>query len=104
MAKSGQQINAGQEIRPADIEADAGYQMGIFETIHDQLSPASMALSLKKYSSRYHGAIGLACLNQVVANRQTISRFITDTIKTFIDLVIQPYATGQIIRVARRFA
>ncbi|CZH54810.1 inner membrane protein [Legionella pneumophila] len=104
MAKSGQRINAGQEIRLADIEADAGCQMGIFETIHDQLSPASMALSLKKYSSRYHGAIGLAWLNQVVANRQTISRYITDTIKTFIDLVIQPYATGQIIRVARRFA
>ncbi|HAT1773475.1 TPA: DUF927 domain-containing protein [Legionella pneumophila] len=104
MAKSGQRINAGQEIRLADIEADAGCQMGIFETIHDQLSPASMALSLKKYSSRYHGAIGLAWLNQVVANRKTISRYITDTIQTFIDSVIQPDATGQIIRVARRFA
>ncbi|WP_412757965.1 DUF927 domain-containing protein [Legionella bozemanae] len=104
MAKSGQRINAGQEIRLADIEADAGCQMGIFETIHDQLSPASMALSLKKYSSRYHGAIGLAWLNQVVANRQTISRHITDTIQTFINSAIQPDATGQIIRVARRFA
>ncbi len=104
MAKSGQRINAGQEIRLADIEADAGCQMGIFETIHDQLSPASMALSLKKYSSGYHGAIGRAWLNQVVANRQTISRFITDTIQSFVDIVIQPDATGQIIRVARRFA
>ena len=104
MAKSGQCINAGQEIRLADIEADAGSQMGIFETIHDQLSPASMALSLKKYSSRYHGSIGLAWLNQVVANRQTISRYITDAIQTFIDAVIQPDVTGQIIRVERRFA
>lgn len=76
---------------------------GIFETIHDQLNPASMALSLKKYSSRYHGAIGMAWLNQVVANRQTISRYITGTIQTFVDAVIQPDATGQIIRVARRF-
>ncbi|WP_131777953.1 DUF927 domain-containing protein [Legionella bozemanae] len=104
MAKSGQRINAGQEIRLADIEADTGCGMGIFETIHDQLSPASMASSLKKYSSRYHGAIGMAWLNQVVANRQTISRYITDTIQTFVDAVIQPDATGQIIRVARRFA
>lgn len=104
MAKSGQRINAGQEIRLADIEADTGCGMGIFETIHDQLSPASMALSLKKYSSRYHGAIGMEWLNQVVANRQTISRYITDTIQTFVDAVIQPDATGQIIRVARRFA
>ncbi len=104
MAKSGQRINAGQEIRLADIESDAGCKMGIFETIHDQLSPASMALALKKYSNRYHGAIGMAWLNQVVANRQTISRYITDTIQTFVDAVIKPDATGQIIRVARRFA
>ncbi len=104
MAKSGQRINAGQEIRLADIEADASCGMGIFETIHDQLSPATMALSLKKYSSRYHGAIGLGWLNQVVANRQAISRYLTNTIQTFVDAVIQPDATGQIIRVARRFA
>lgn len=77
MAKSGQRINAGQEIRLADIEVDAGCGMGIFEIIHAQLSPASMALSLKKYSSRYHGAIGLAWLSQVVASRQSISRYIT---------------------------
>lgn len=104
MAKSGQRINAGQEIRLADIEADAGCDMGIFETIHDQLSPASMALSLKKYSSQYHGAIGMEWLNQIVANKQTISRWITNIIQTFVDTVIQPHATGQIIRVARRFA
>ena len=54
MAKTGQRSNAGQEICLADIEADAdaGAGMGLFETIHNQLSPASMALSLKKYSSR----------------------------------------------------
>ena len=95
MAKSGQRISAGQEIRLADIEADAGCQMGIFETIHDQLSPASMALSLKKYTSRYHGAIGQAWLNQVIANRQTISRLITDTIQTFVDAVIQLSLPGR---------
>ncbi len=41
MAKTGQRSNAGQEIRLADIEADAGAGMGLFETIHNQLSPAS---------------------------------------------------------------
>ncbi len=104
MAKTGQRSNAGQEIRLADIEADAGAGMGVFETVHTQLSPASMALSLKKYSSRYHGAVGMAWLQQVVANRQMIGRFIADTINRFIETVIQSNATGQIIRVARRFA
>ena len=104
MAKSGQRSNAGQEIRLADIEADAGCDMGLFETIHDQLSPASMALSLKQYTSQYYGAIGIEWLNQVVTNRQRIARFVTDTIQNFVDTVIQSDVTGQIIRVARRFA
>ncbi|SCY58164.1 protein of unknown function [Legionella israelensis DSM 19235] len=104
MAKSGQRSNAGQEIRLADIEADAGCGMGIFETIHDQLSPVSMALSLKQFTSQYYGAIGIEWLNQVVTHRQKIARFVTDIIQNFVDTVIQSDATGQIIRVARRFA
>lgn len=104
MAKTGQRSNVGQEIRLADIEADAGCDMGVFEMIHEQLSPASMALSLKEYTGRYYGAVGLAWLNKIVAYRQKIDGFITKTIKTFVDAVIQPEATGQIIRVARRFA
>ncbi|VEG89918.1 DUF927 domain-containing protein [Legionella spiritensis] len=104
MAKTGQRSNAGQEIRLADIEADAGCDMGIFETIHDQLSPASMALSLKQYTSQYYGSIGVEWLNKVVTHRQKIARFVTDTMQNFVDSVIQPDATGQVIRVARRFA
>ena len=34
MARAGKQSTAGQEIRLADIEADAGAAMGIFETLH----------------------------------------------------------------------
>ncbi|MHA3320703.1 DUF927 domain-containing protein [Legionella pneumophila] len=104
MAKTGQRSNAGQEIRLADIEADAGCDMGIFEMIHDQLSPASMALSLKELTSRYYGAVGLEWLNKVVTHRQKITRYMSNIIQEFVDAVIKPDSTGQIIRVARRFA
>jgi uncharacterized protein (DUF927 family) len=104
MAKAGQRVNAGQEIRLADIEADAGLGMGIFENIHDQLSPASMALSLKDYASRYYGTVGSAWLQQVVANQQTIKRDLSDLIKNYVDTMIPFDATGQVMRVARRFA
>lgn len=104
MAKTGQRSNPGQEIRLADIEADAGAGMGVFETIHNQLSPASMALSLKKYSSRYHGAVGMAWLQHVVAKRQVIGRVIADITHRFVETVIQSNANGQMMRVARRFA
>lgn len=104
MAKTGQRSNAGQEIRLADIEADPGCGMGIFETIHDEASPASLALSLNKSASRYYGAVGMDWLQQVVANQHGIGRFITSILQKFIDVVIKPDSNGQIIRVARRFA
>ena len=104
MARAGQRTNAGQEIRLADIEADAGVGMGIFENLHNQLSPASMALSLKQYTSQYHGAIGVEWLKQVVANQPSITKDIGGWIQNFVDKVVRPEASGQIIRLARRFA
>ncbi|HAT1825505.1 DUF927 domain-containing protein [Legionella pneumophila serogroup 1] len=104
MARAGQKTNAGQEIRLADIEADAGFNMGLFEKIHNQLSPATMALSLKEYSSKYYGAVGMAWLQQVVANQQSIAIDIADAMQEFVNSAVLPNSTGQIIRVARRFA
>lgn len=104
MARAGQSTNAGQEIRLADIGADAEVGMGIFEDLHNQLSPASMALSLKQYTSQYHGAIAIEWLRQVVANQPSITRDIGGWIQNFVDRVVWPDSSGQIIRVARRFA
>lgn len=104
MARAGQRTNAGQEIRLADIEADAGAGMGIFETIHNQISPAAMALSLKESTNQFYGTVGMAWLQNIVASRQTFIPAITNIIKQFVDKVIDEKATGQITRVARRFA
>ncbi|HHW4725322.1 TPA: DUF927 domain-containing protein [Legionella pneumophila] len=104
MARAGQKTNAGQEIRLADIEADAGLRKGIFEKIHNQLSPATMALSLKEYSSKYYGAVGMAWLQKVVANQSSIATGIADAMQEFVNSTVLPDSTGQIIRVARRFA
>ncbi len=104
MARAGQKTNAGQEIRLADIEADAGLNKGIFEKIHNQLSPASMALSLKEYSSKYYGAVGMAWLQKVVENQPSIATGIADAMQEFVKSAVLPDSTGQIIRVARRFA
>ncbi len=104
MARAGQKTNAGQEIRLADIEADAGFNMGLFEKTHNQLSPATMALSLKEYSSKYYGAVGMAWLQQVVTNQPSIAIDIADAMQEFVNSAVLPDSTGQIIRVARRFA
>lgn len=104
MAKAGQRCNAGQEIRLADIEADAGAQMGLFEQLHNHINPASMALSLKEAASQYHGAVGLAWLHKIVKHRAELIPLLTNKIQQFVAKVTKPEHSGQIQRVARRFA
>ncbi len=103
MARAGRKANAGQEIRLADIEADAGAGMGAFEVLHDQPTPAALALAVKDAASRYHGAVGLAWLRCIVADRSKLADFIADGIKRFVADVVPKEATGQVVRVARRF-
>jgi uncharacterized protein (DUF927 family) len=104
MARAGQRTNAGQEIRLADIEADAGLGMGLFDHIHDQLSPATMALSLKEYASRFHGAVGLAWLRKVVENHRSLAKELPEYLQDFVEYTRIWSSSGQTARVARRFA
>lgn len=103
MARAGQRTNAGQEIRLADIEADACMNMGLFEDIHNQLSSASMALSLKDYASRYHGAVGMAWLRKVVENHRALANELPEYLQDFVHYSRIWTYSGQAARVARRF-
>jgi putative DNA primase/helicase len=58
MARAGRKSNAGQEIRLADIDADAGKGMGAFEVLHEQLTPAALALAIKDAAIKYPGTAG----------------------------------------------
>lgn len=104
MAKAGQRCNAGQEIRLADIEADAGAQMGLFEQLHNHINPASMALALKESAGQYHGAVGIAWLHKIVKHRAELILLPANKIQQFVAKVTKPEHSGQIQRVARRFA
>jgi uncharacterized protein (DUF927 family) len=103
MARAGRKVNAGQEVRLAEIDADAGAGLGLFEDLHGHSSPAAFALALKDAASRYHGAVGLAWLRQIVADRSAVAEYITDGIKQFVADVLPKDAAGQVVRVARRF-
>jgi putative DNA primase/helicase len=103
MARAGRKVNAGQEIRLADIDADAGVGMGVFEALHDQPTPAALALALKDAATRYHGAVGRAWLRCIVADRAKLADFIAAGIKRFVADVAPKDAAGQVLRVARRF-
>jgi putative DNA primase/helicase len=104
MSRAGKRTSAGQEIRLADIEADAGAGMGIFEKLHSLQSAAAVAGAIKAASDNCHGAVGIAWLEYLAKNRSQLSAFLSDSIKRFVTDVIPSDAAGQVERVARRFA
>jgi putative DNA primase/helicase len=104
MARAGKTSSAGQEIRLADIEADAGTGMGIFEDLHDLPCAAALASAIKDVCDKYHGTVGREWLNYLAANRRALAAHITDSIKNFLAKVVPSGAEGQVERVARRFA
>lgn len=104
MARAGRKVNAGQEIRLADIDADAGAGMGAFEVLHEQPSPAALALAVKDAAIRNHGVAGVSWLRKIVADRATLPDTISEGIKGFVGDVVSDDAAGQVLRVARRFA
>jgi uncharacterized protein (DUF927 family) len=103
MASAGHKTTAGQEIRLADIEADAGRGMGLFENLHDQPTPAALALTLKDAASRHYGAAGMECLRRIVADRPKLPDILAGTINKFVEGLVPAGAGGQVMRVARRF-
>ncbi|MHB8915018.1 MAG: DUF927 domain-containing protein [Thiobacillus sp.] len=104
MEKSGKKSSAGQEIRLADIEADAGAGMGIFEILHNLPSACALASTIKEASDRHYGTVGKKWLTYLVVNRAKLEALIADGIKTFLTEALPAGATGQVERVARRFA
>lgn len=104
MARAGRKANAGQEIRLADFDADAGAGMGAFEQLHGEPTPAALALAVKDAAARSHGAVGVAWLHRVVEDRARLADFVADGIRQFVDEVMPRGAAGQVERVARRFA
>ncbi|OGQ55382.1 MAG: hypothetical protein A3J24_02620 [Deltaproteobacteria bacterium RIFCSPLOWO2_02_FULL_53_8] len=104
MARAGRKANAGQEIRLADIAADAGHGMGAFEVLNGQPSPAALALAVKDAAIQYHGAVGLEWLRLLVNDRAALITQLEDRIREFVEKVVPSDAAGQVLRVARRFA
>jgi len=103
MARSGKKANAGQEIRLADFDADAGCEMGVIEDLHGFATPAAAVLAIKDAAAKHHGAVGLAWLQCVVTDRMKLVDFIQDGIRQFVGDVVPAGAAGQVERVARRF-
>ncbi len=83
-------------IRLADIEADAGVGMGIFEQLHGKDSAAALAKALNDCSSTNHGTVGREWLRRVVTDRSALSNVITDGVRVFVRETVPAGASGQV--------
>lgn len=110
MAAAGRRSFAGQELRLADIEADAGVGNGIFEHCHGFERPADLSDHLRSMAQRYHGTALDHYLHRLVAEvndpakRSVRVQWLADLEQTFVQRVVPPGAAGQVYRVAKRFA
>ena len=69
-----------------------------------QPTAAALVQAIKDAAARCHGAAGLEWLRCVVHDRLRLADLITDGIRQFVAEVVPAGATGQVERVARRFA
>jgi putative DNA primase/helicase len=105
MMESGSRPRAGQEVRLADIPADAGKGMGLFETLHDFSSSEEMARQLGNATVQYYGTLSRAFLEKLtMIDHDQIADKISKARKDFMDKYVPSDASGQVQSVAGRFA
>ena len=104
MAEGGKRSKAGQELRMADIPADAGAGYGLFNELHDQSSGAVLSAYLVKACEAQHGTAGRAWLAWLVDQVDTLRERTRSGIEQLAADWIPEAASGQVQRVGRRFA
>lgn len=104
MESAGKQANAGQEIRLADIPADAGAGMGLFESTHCTPTSAAFAEELAESAAKTHGELGVAWLECLVERRSELIPALRPRLQSLVSAMVPVGSSGQIARVARRFA
>lgn len=104
MAEGMKRARTGQEVRMADIPADAGAGMGTFENTHGHASPAAFASHLTREAQACHGAPGLAFIEWACTNWATLPRRLREGVQALTAQWAPDGASGQVQRVAARFA
>lgn len=104
MIEGGKKAKAGQEVRMIDIPADPGGGYGIFGTLHEFANGAEFSEALKHNARRYHGSAIRAFLEDVIKHYDALPGFIQKQQEKFLAAVLPPEASGQVRRVANRFA
>jgi putative DNA primase/helicase len=103
MATAGKKIKAGQETRLADIQADAGAGLGVFDQLNGCANGEALSVAIREAANRYHGAVGLAFIEHATRERDNLPAKLRTVIEAFTKENVPSEASGQVRRVAKRF-
>lgn len=104
MKEDGKSSKAGQEVRLIEIPADAGKGHGAFEDLHGSETGAQFADALKEAYSSYYGSLSIAYLEKLVKEQDRVAKAIGTMCNTFLSKHLSKNCSGQVHRVAKRFA
>lgn len=104
MAEGMKRTRTGQEVRMADIPADAGAGLGAFQQLHGHEGGAVFSTHLTGQAAALHGAAGRAWLQWLTAHTETLKAQTRDTANRLANDITPDAASGQVHRVAARFA
>ncbi len=106
IAEDGGRIQAGQEVRLADIPADAGAGLGLFENLHGHDSARAFADAIKRQAATNYGHLSREFIKAFLAHpeaKKTIRTFLAEGMPLLSDSSDPSAFDGQVQRVGRRF-
>lgn len=104
MAEGMKRARTGQEVRMADIPADAGRGMGAFENLHGREGGADFSRHLTSQAGAVYGAVGRAWLQYLTENADGLKARIRQAADRLAAQIVPEAASGQVERVGARFA
>jgi putative DNA primase/helicase len=104
MAEGMKRARTGQEVRMADIPADAGLGLGAFENLHSMEGGAAFAKHITHQAQAVYGATGRAWLQWLTDHADTLKASIRTASNAMAAQLIPKDSSGQVERVGARFA
>jgi uncharacterized protein (DUF927 family) len=108
MGERGATPMAGQDVRLANIPADAGAGLGVFQQLHGMKNAAALAVHLRAAARTYYGTAARAYLDELTEERtrdpEGLVAVIAELRGKFLDKMLPAGADGQVISVARRMS
>jgi putative DNA primase/helicase len=105
MAEGMRRARTGQEVRMADIPADAGAGAGLLENLHGiEGGGAAFSRQIVEAAGRCYGAPGRAWLEWLTQHTDTLRADVRQRMQALADQIIPEAAGGQVHRVGLRFA